>query len=137
LRSVAVCGKRLSKQTFGILPKIREVDIALRQSPKLITTVFEVHPELSFYFWSSRQPMRHSKHSAFGFAERLRFVEQAFGSAAEQIRSAIPRRTVSDDDVLDALAALWTARRIEWGDAKRLPQADERDEVGLPMQMLA
>lgn len=81
--------------------------------------------------------MCHPKHSRFGFGERLRLVERVFAEAAERIRSAVPRFTASDDDILDPLAALWTARRIQSGTAERLPQFDERDEFGLPMQMLA
>jgi predicted RNase H-like nuclease len=38
---------------------------------------------------------------------------------------------------LRRLAALWTAQRIHSGDAVRLPAVEERDELGIPMQMLA
>jgi len=131
------CGRRLSKQTYAILPKIRDVDEALRQRPELRALVWEVHPELCFYNWAERQPMRYSKHSGFGFVERLELVRAVFGGAAEEIRSIIPGRLAADDDILDALAALWTAKRIHAGTAVRLPEMEERDACGLPMQMLA
>ena len=40
-------GKEISKQTFAIAPKIREVDSLLRDSSKARRLVREVHPEVS------------------------------------------------------------------------------------------
>ena len=135
--SAAACGKRLSKQAFAILPKIAEVDAALRADPERAGRVFEVHPEVCFAVWNGRQPMRHPKASGFGFAERLALVEDAFPGAAERARRQFARAEVSDDDILDSLAALWTARRIERNVAIRLPEAEVRDRAGLPMVMWA
>ena len=135
--SFQACGKKLSKQTYAILPRIREVDSLLRQRPSLADSVFEVHPEVCFYFWNEGQPMRHPKQSGFGFQERFTLVELAFRGGAEAIRDSVSRKDASDDDILDALAALWTARRIGSGTHVRLGNPPERDEFGLPMQMLA
>jgi predicted RNase H-like nuclease len=44
-RASAPHGKALTKQTFAILPKIREVDELLRTRPELREVVREVHPE--------------------------------------------------------------------------------------------
>lgn len=131
------CGKRLSKQTYAILPKIREVDASVRGSPALVGTVWEVHPEVSFYFWNRRTPMLHPKRSRFGFSERLQLVKTVFGNVAQEIRESIPRKAAADDDILDALAALWTAQRIHAGTAVKLPHADECDKLGFRMQILA
>jgi predicted RNase H-like nuclease len=135
--SHVACGKRLSRQSYAILPKIRDVDTALRQRPQLAERVFEIHPELCFYFWAGCQPMRHPKRTALGFAERLDLVRTVFGDAAESIRKEVPRAQANEDDILDALAALWSAQRIHSGTAIRLPAEEERDKLGLPMQMLA
>lgn len=135
--SAADCGKRLSQQSYAILPKIKTVDTVLRENPELVERVFEIHPELSFYFWAEQQPMRHPKQSGFGFTERIERVRTVFGNAAEEIRARIPRAEASDDDILDAFAALWTAQRIHSGTAERLPEELKRDECGLPMCMWA
>ena len=74
-RSFVACGKKLSKQTFAILPKIREVDIALRGSRQLQAGVREVHPEVCFYFLNSAQPMLYPKKSVEGALERLKLLE--------------------------------------------------------------
>lgn len=133
----ADCGKLISQQTYAILPKIEAVDTVLRETPELHARVFEVHPELCFYYWAGQRPMRHPKRTGFGFAERFALVRAAFGSAAEDIRESISREEAHDDDILDALAALWTAQRIHSGTAVTLPAGPEQfDDCGLPMRML-
>jgi predicted RNase H-like nuclease len=137
LESERVCGKKISRQTFDILPKIRDVDVLLRESPKLIDCVREVHPEVCFYYWNCRQPLHHPKKSGFGFMERFALVEKAFGSAPHDVRAVVPRSQATDDDILDAFAALWTAIRLHAGTAERVIESDDRDDFGLPMQMWA
>jgi len=135
--SFEACGKRLSKQAFAILPRIRAVDAILRETAEVRNSVYEVHPEVCFYFWNGGRPMEHPKRSGAGFMERYSLVDGVFPGAFESIRSAIPRRDAADDDILDALAALWTAQRIASGTAARLPAALEFDRFGLTMRMLA
>lgn len=47
-RRSANTGMGLSKQAFGILPKIREIDELLQDRRELRSRVYEVHPELCF-----------------------------------------------------------------------------------------
>src|ERR1043165_5857955 len=47
-RHRAIDGRALSQQAYAILPKITEVDTAVRSNPVIAQLVFEVHPELSF-----------------------------------------------------------------------------------------
>jgi predicted RNase H-like nuclease len=49
----------------------------------------------------------------------------------------IPRADASDDDFLDSLAALWTAKRIHTGCARQVAPVEERDACGLLMRMFA
>jgi predicted RNase H-like nuclease len=46
-----VNGKAVTKQTFAILQKIREVDALLQTRPELREVVREVHPEVAFPSW--------------------------------------------------------------------------------------
>jgi predicted RNase H-like nuclease len=135
--SEQACKKKLSKQTFAILPKIRAVDRLLRETSELRSSVYEVHPEVCFMYWNERHPLQHPKTSGFGFVDRLKLVETVFEGAAEEVRRTTPRKDASDDDILDAFAALWTAQRIHDRRAERINDADERDEFDLPMQMWA
>ncbi len=135
--SERVAGKRLSKQTFAILPRIREVDGLLRSNRKLRRRVREVHPELCFYIWNGRRPMVHGKKTGEGRNERRALVEAYFGCGFNHIRRAIPSRLAADDDILDALAAVWTAERILSGVALRVSEHPPRDRFGLRMEMVA
>ncbi|MEA5424558.1 DUF429 domain-containing protein [Synechococcus sp. CCY9202] len=132
--SQAAQGCKLSKQAFHILAKVRQVDAWLQRDPGQARCLVEVHPELCFREWNGGVPMPHPKRSAAGAADRLALVERIFPGAAAAIRARFLRRQVADDDILDALAALWSAARIEAGTALRL--GGDLDGTGLPMQIL-
>jgi predicted RNase H-like nuclease len=128
--------KRMSRQAFGIVAKVREVDAALRADVARARTVREVHPELCFAAWSGA-PLAHSKKTPAGRAERLALVAGSFGSSAfAAVRSRHPRRDAADDDILDAFAALWSAERLLRGEAEWLPAEPPLDACGLRMEIV-
>jgi predicted RNase H-like nuclease len=131
------CGKSLSKQAFGILPKIRDVDEQMRLLADSQCQVREVHPEVCFYFWMNGRPMQFGKKDREGFNERLRLVESTFPGAFRDVRGEFARGAVADDDVVDALAALWTAERVASGAARTVPDRPPLDRYGLRMEMVA
>jgi predicted RNase H-like nuclease len=135
--SERACGKKVSQQTYGILPRIRDVDALLRESPRLVDCVREVHPEVCFCYWNGHRHLGHRKKSGFGFMERFAMVEKVFGSSPREVRATVPRKQDTDDDILDAFAALWTAQRIHDGTATGVNENDERDAFDLPMQIWA
>jgi predicted RNase H-like nuclease len=119
-------GRGLTRQTFGILPKIREVDAAL--TPARAKIVFEVHPELSFRAMAGAERGLPSKRSPEGAEQRVTLVRREFPTADLQ-----PPRGAALDDLLDAFAVLWTARRLVKGKARPLPDPAPRDARGLAM----
>ena len=125
-------GKSLSQQSFALVPKIREVDEALRGSELLRERVFEVHPEVSFAAWNE-DPLEHPKKSAEGREQRLALIEQFFGRYAFTFAREFSPKSVEDDDILDAYAAAWTAWRIAAGIADALPRLAPTDSEGLEM----
>ncbi len=128
--------KKLSKQSWAIYPKIRELDDLLQQRADLRDRVYEVHPEVTFTAWKGA-PIVEPKKKRPGFSARHDLVSRHFGSHAyETVRTRYPRKDVADDDILDAFAALWTAERILRGDAKPLPKSPPVDSAGLPMRMM-
>lgn len=133
----AADGKRMSIQAFHILPKVREVDRALRARPDAAQRVFEVHPEVSFARLNGGEALAHSKKTAAGRAERLALLVPHFGDAPARFVAERPKKDAAADDVLDALVILWTARRIAAGDAVSLPETPTRDAHGLPMAIWA
>src|SRR5262245_48170184 len=129
-------GRRISKQSWFLLAKIREVDRALRRVPSRTRWVHEAHPELCFATWGGH-PLCHAKKRAAGRRERLALVARELGAGAfAALRARHPRGDVADDDLLDACAALWTAERILRGEAGRLPAAPPRDAHGLRMEIV-
>lgn len=127
-------GKKVPIQAWSIFRKIRKISEAL--TPKHQNRVREVHPELCFMAWNDGVPIPYGKKSAQGKEIRGRLVAAAFGGDAYSlVRRQHSRRDVADDDIYDAFAALWTARRIYNGTAKVIPERPPKDSLGLRMEM--
>jgi predicted RNase H-like nuclease len=134
--SVIAQKKGISKQAFAIYPKIREVDDELATDADLRRRVFEIHPELTFSTWNG-VPILPPKRTPEGHAIRRALVDANFGPLAfESARNQVHRRLAANDDIADAFAALWTARRILRGESQTLPRDPPFDSRGLPMRMV-
>ena len=134
--SMAIHGKGVASQSFGIYAKVKEVDDLLHARPDLRDSIYEIHPELSFYAWNGDRPMSNPKRTGPGFMERVSLVESVFGpDAFNQVRANHRRTRVAEDDILDAFAALWTARRIAFGTALTCPTPPQTSPTGLRMAM--
>jgi predicted RNase H-like nuclease len=134
----SIDGKRCSRQAFEITAKIAEVDALM--TPELQSRVREGHPEITFATMQQGLPMMHRKKSAAGRAARLAALHPYFAEI-DAVVSARRPAGVAVDDLLDAYAMLWTARRVDAGVARRLPDVggidDQRDERGVAAEMLA
>jgi predicted RNase H-like nuclease len=124
-------GRGISKQLFNILDKIRDVDRL--QSPRLQSQLFEMHPELSFTVLAGT-PMRFSKRTPEGRAERVAALRDAFGDQP-RLTHDTPPSGANRDDVLDAMVGAWTARRYVARTHLRL--GGELDGRGLRMEIVA
>jgi predicted RNase H-like nuclease len=122
-RRLAGCG--ISRQAFNLREKIMQVDSWLPQAP---CPVVEVHPELCFTEIGGA-PLADSKSTWAGATMRRQLL------AAEGIvlpgDLGLAGQQVGVDDVLDAAAVAWTARRVASAGARRLPAEPERfsDEI--------
>ena len=107
-------------------------------TPADMDRVFEVHPEVSFWAMGSGVPNVYGKHTLLGREERREFLVDVFDSdVVETCTAVMPVRAVAGlDDLYDALAALWTARRIKRGIAKTFPAVPPTDVRGLPMRIV-
>ncbi|MFP5245817.1 MAG: DUF429 domain-containing protein, partial [Thermoanaerobaculia bacterium] len=119
----------ISKQGFAIVPKVEQIDRILQRHHELRGRVYEVHPEVSFAMWNGGEALTASKHSKEGLALRRALAERHFGEIPPVPRGA------AEDDLLDALAALWTAERIAAGKSQELGDAHV-DVTGLPMRIV-
>lgn len=117
-------GEGISIQAYGILPKVREVDLWLPAAP---CRVVEVHPEVSFAALNSA-PLDVRKHTWAGARLRHRLLTEAgidIGDIGE------PGAKAGVDDVLDAAVAAWTARRVNAGTATSIPEESETFSDGV------
>ena len=101
-RSFEAQRKKLSKQSWAIYPKIRQLDELLQTRRDLCEKIFEVHPEVSFCAWNSMEPIVESKRSKEGADKRLRsrnisaqtpsnqFVRVTRGKRSETTTSSTP-----------------------------------------------
>lgn len=138
-RSRRQTGSGLSKQAYALMPKIMSVRCALEDldafKSEARPKAAEVHPEVSFQEMAGT-PMRFHKSRQAGFAERLTLLQCHFPNIVEAaVCTGITGPPAPGlDDVLDAAAAAWTARRLVAGKAECLGGA-ERDQTGYPMSI--
>jgi predicted RNase H-like nuclease len=128
-RSRAIDGRGISIQAFNLLPKIAEVDAAI--DPGLADAVVEAHPESAFAELAGA-PLLTTKRTAEGRSRRLALLARPFPRSADLLTTRL--RGAAADDVLDAAAAAWSARRWATGTAIVLGDGT-LDGRGLPMRV--
>jgi len=145
--------KGLTKQTFAIMPKIRDVDDFLRNNKSARSRIRETHPEICFWGLNRGQAMKYPKrkhkvHERKGAEERKNLLESVCKSiypknyrkieelVEEFDKPEYKSKGIAPDDILDALAAAVTAMLGDKNGFEKLPQKLEKDSQGLPMQML-
>ena len=112
-------GQGVSRQAYALREKIFQVESCLAGAS---ADIREVHPELSFAAMAG-SPARWPKRSWNGIMERRRLLDR------EGIR--LPHELpglahTAADDLLDAAAAAWSARRIAAGRHHTVPDRPER-----------
>jgi predicted RNase H-like nuclease len=125
----AIDGRGISIQAFNLLPKIAQVDAAI--DPGLIETVVEAHPESAFAELAGT-PLTTTKRTAEGRAERLALLARPFPRSRALLTTRLTG--AAPDDVLDAAAAAWSARRWATGTSVVLTDGT-LDARGLPMRV--
>jgi len=113
--SKATVGRGLSKQAWFLVPKIREVRAFARDTDLVVR---EAMPELSFRAMHGGVPLPHPKLTWSGQALRVRLLAEQ-GIAIPDDPG--PAGRVAPDDLLDAAAVAWSARRIADGTAECAP----------------
>ena len=128
----------LSKQTFALFPKLREVDALLSADTQ--DRLFEVHPELSFCLLSKSLcgDGRLAPKKTFGGAlERLDLLAQVGLTGIRALLARCREFGAAEDDIIDAAVAAWTAGRKVTGQARRFPEQPDQDPRGLWMEIWA
>lgn len=129
--------KKVVRQTFAILPRIREVDDLLRSDALARERIRECHPEVCFRGLADG-PLQHPKRHAEGVELRRRILARFVPELDRVLQDAsivFEGRSVADDDVLDALVSAVCAAGPE-SERRTLPEKPPRDACGLPMEMV-
>ena len=111
-------GEGVSIQAYGLRSKLLQVDAWVRETGR---HVVEVHPEVTFAELA-RAPLTVGKHTWAGTELRRGLLARA-GIALSDLGDAGRRAGV--DDVLDAAAVAWSARRVALGTAITRPEPPE------------
>jgi predicted RNase H-like nuclease len=133
--------RKVSRQCFHLFPKIRELDALMM--PERQARVVECHPEGAFWAMNDGQPLSEPKKVksqpyAPGLTLRRELLARA-GLAPDAVAAwRFPVSEAGEDDLLDACACAWTARRTLSGEAVRFPKGEPPcDGRGLRMEILA
>ncbi|MGD8346857.1 MAG: DUF429 domain-containing protein [Lysobacterales bacterium] len=130
-----VLGVGLSRQSWNILPKIRQLDDFLRGNPD--SRIHEMHPEVAFWALNGKTPMQHSKRRQAGLDERLVLLQRHYSKSAEcfeNARLAFLKREVASDDIVDAMVGAVTA--VQGPKLRSFPAEPPTDSEGLEMKMV-
>jgi predicted RNase H-like nuclease len=122
----------LDAVTNVLLSRYREV--AAEMAPYRQRTVYEVHPELSFFLLNGDKPLRWSKKFEAGCEERSALLKSRVPGCERILETELADVPLSH--LLDATAILWTARRIFARAGTRLPSDPEWDDQGLRMEFV-
>ncbi len=132
--------RKISIQAFGLFPKIRQLDEALRSDLPLRNRIFESHPEFAFTILNNGKPMSEPKKiksriNPPGMQERKTLMEAA-GIPHSFLTRPSPKGA-NDDDLLDACVMMLIADRIRLNLARPYPDPPARDAYGLPIAIWA
>ena len=104
----------VSRQAWALLPKMLEAaDLAAKDE-----RVYEVHPEVSFCAMNGNEHLPWPKKSWNGLMHRRRLLSDAGIELPDEIEAL---GTAAADDLVDAAAVAWSARRIARGESTSLP----------------
>lgn len=135
-RNRRATGAAISKQCWGILPKVKELDDFLERNPG--ARLSEMHPEVCFWALNRGRTLVHPKRTWPGFKERLAILQGENAGVegfVESFLHATRRKDVKRDDLLDALAGALTMSLGEI-QMRAFPAKPEIDDRGLSMQMV-
>jgi predicted RNase H-like nuclease len=119
--AIRLLGRSLSSQSYALRRRIFEAAAIAEKDSRIV----EVHPEVSFRALNG-PPLRYSKHSWSGIAERRALLETAGIVLPDDLPGG---GRVAPDDVVDAAIAAWSAARVAAGESMTLPDGGHRDPV--------
>jgi predicted RNase H-like nuclease len=135
-KNYRLAGKKISKQTWNIVPKIRDMDSFLVRYEECRRRVRESSPELCFSALAGG-PLRYGKYSRDGIEERLQLLGTVLPDIDEYYAlwlARFKRSQVAKHDILDAVVLAVSGWLMYRRGAVYYPDQAEYDARGLPIQ---
>jgi predicted RNase H-like nuclease len=136
MTSYEITGKKISIQSWNIMPNIKTVDQYLQDNENLRNKVFESHPELLFRILNGNNSILQKKATKKGLRHRLKLLKDNCKYADDffrDIKEEYRRNQVDEDDIVDAMSlALFALRSVD-GEMKTLPDEPPTDSTGKKM----
>ena len=129
-------GKKISKQAWNLIPKIKDVDLFLRNQPGCRKMMRESSPEYAFELLAG-SPLTYKKTEQDGIEERLALCVSRFASAKlifDTCMNRFLRKACAPHDILDSLVLALSAEGAAAGRRLEMPAEPEYDRFGIPMQ---
>jgi len=126
-------GMGLSKQSWNLVKKIKEVDDFIRNSNK--TIIFESHPEIIFQVMK-RDKVSTKKKNDEGIIERKNLLEKnGFNKVFLERNLSAKDSFYKKDDFIDACSLFWSANRAIAKTEVKIPNDIVLDSEGIIMQI--
>ena len=136
MTSYEITGKKISIQSWNIMPNIKTVDQYLQDNENLRDKIFESHPELLFRILNGNNSILQKKATKKGLRHRLKLLKDNSKYADDffrDIKEEYRRNQVDEDDIVDAMSlALFALRSVD-GEMKTLPDEPPTDSTGKKM----
>jgi predicted RNase H-like nuclease len=130
-------GKKLSKQTWNISGKIRQIDELLHNNLAIRKKLRECHPEVCFWALNNKTAMRFNKKQKAGREERMRLLSKFLPTAQRILECASDtynRSQVAIDDIIDAMVLTVTAA-LGNKNLSSFPEVPQLDNRGIRMEI--
>ena len=131
-------GKKISKQTWNITSKIRQIDELLQTNSRIHKIIRECHPEVCFWALNNKNAMRFNKKEKAGREERTHVLSQYLPTAHQLLEHAIDnysRHQVAVDDIIDAAALAITAM-LGHNNLSSFPSETRQDKRNFKMEIV-
>ena len=126
-------GMGLSKQSWNLVKKIKEVDEFIKNSNK--TMIFESHPEIIFQVMKKDKVSTKKKNDE-GIIERRNLLEKnGFNKVFLEKNLLAKDSFYKKDDFIDACSLFWSANRVITKTEVKIPNDIFLDSEGIIMQI--
>lgn len=131
-----VLGKKFTPLTVGIMPKMLEVDMYLRENHHLKNRIRESHPEVCFARLQGNTVCS-KKSEIDGMEERIQILSRYIKiQSLKELSETARALKCNVDDIIDAICLAIVGNLITQGKYEVIPNEPMTDDMGLFMQMV-